>query len=120
MTMQVIKSTWTSLTDTLTVVRHYSIYSVYPLLSYVILLLVTFTALVPSFAGLLGSGQQDVPAQVLFLLTVYLAYGVLYFMIAFGNVALVTGIAARLDGRDLGLSAGIARASRRSRLIAVY
>src|ERR1700752_1285745 len=105
--MKVIKSTWTSLTDTLRVVRRYSIYSVCPLLSYIILLLVTFTVLVPLFASLLGPGQQDVPAQVLFFLTVYLAYGVLYFAIAFGNVALVAGIAARLDGRDLGLSAGI-------------
>jgi hypothetical protein len=118
--MKVIKSTWTSLTDTLRVVRRYSIYSAYPLLSYIILLLVTFTVLVPLFAGLLGPGQQDVPARVLFFLVVYLAYGVLYFVIVFGNVALVAGIAARLDGRDLGLSAGIARASRRIRLIAVY
>jgi hypothetical protein len=72
------------------------------------------------FEDVLGSYQNDVLARVFLFLTVYLAYGVLYFVIACSNVALVTGIAARLDGDNPGLSAGFRRASQRIGLISVY
>ena len=53
-------------------------------------------------------------------MTIYLAYGVLYFVITFCNVALVTGISARLDGADPDLSVGMMRAVQRIGLVAIY
>jgi hypothetical protein len=111
---------WKTLTDSLSIVRHSGSYRVYPLLSYIIMLLVIFTAIIPLFEGVLGPDQNDVMSRVFFFLVVYLAYGVLYFLSAFCNVALVTGIAARLDGEDPGLVVGIVRASQRIGLIGVY
>jgi len=118
--MKAIHNTWKSLTDTLKVVRRSGRYAVFPLLSYGVLLLVAFAALVPLFADLLGTGQRDVPTWIILFLAVYLAYGLLYLAIAFGNVALVVGIAARLDGQAPALSVGFARAARPLPLIAVY
>jgi hypothetical protein len=118
--MKAIIATCKTLIDTLRVVGQYRNYYLYPLLSFIIMLLVTSTGIIPLFEGVLGSDQNDVLSRVLFFLVVYLAYGVLYFLIAFCNVALLTGIAARLDGEDPGLVVGIVRASQRIRLIAVY
>jgi hypothetical protein len=118
--MKTIISTWKTLTDSLKVVGLHSPYSLYPLLSYTVMLLITFSVMIPLFEGVLGLDQKDIPARVGFFLVVYLAYGVLYFVIAFCNVALVTGIAARLDGYDPGLAVGIGRASQRIGLIGVY
>jgi len=118
--MRPIKSTWKTLTDSLRIVSHSRSYRVYPLLSYIIMLLVTFTGIIPLFEGVLGPDRNGVLSRVLFFLVVYLAYGMLYFVTAFCNVALVTGIAARLDGEDPGLVVGIERASQRIGLIAVY
>jgi hypothetical protein len=52
------------------------------------------------FEGAFGSEQHDALAQVFLFLSVFLAYAVRYFMITLCNVALVTGIAARLDDVD--------------------
>jgi uncharacterized protein DUF6159 len=118
--MKAIKNTWKTLTDSLGVVSKHGNNYLYPLLSFIILLLATFAAVVPLFEGVLGANQNDVLARVVSFLAVYLAYGVLYFVIACCNVALVAGIAARLDGGAPALSMGIARASQRIGLIAVY
>ncbi len=118
--MKAIMGAWKTLTDSLGVVGKYCSYSLYPLLSYMVMVLITFTALIPLFEGVLGSDQKDVLARIFFFLTVYLAYGVLYFVTAFCNVALVTGIAARLDGDDPGLVVGMVRASQRFGLIGIY
>lgn len=118
--MKAIVGAWKTLTDSLSVVGQYRSYSVYPLLSYIIMLLVILRGIIPLFEAVLGSGQNSVLSRVLLFLVVYLAYGVLYFVIAFCNVALVTSIAARLDGEEPGLAVGIVRASQRIRLIGVY
>jgi hypothetical protein len=94
-------------------------YSLYPLLSFLLLLLVTQTALIPLFEGVLAA-EQTVLARLVFFLAVYLAYGVLYFVIAFSNVALLTGIAARLEGQSVGLGVGLARAWQRIELLGSY
>jgi hypothetical protein len=118
--MKAIKSTWKTLTDSFSVLRKSGSSSLYPLLSYSILLLVTFTAIIPLFEGVMASGQKDMLARVIFFLAVYLAYGILYFVIIFCNVALVANIARRLDGDAAGLAVGAVRASQRLGLIAVY
>ena len=107
--MKAIIGTWKTLTDSLSVVGRYSNYYLYPLLSYVVMLLVTFTAVIPSLGGVLGSGQKDALTRIVFFLAVYLAYGVLYFVIVFCNVALVTSVAARLDGGDPPLIVGVSQ-----------
>ena len=117
--MKAIKSTWKTLTDSMRIVSQSSSYSIYPLLSYSVILLATFAAIIPLFEAVLGLDQKDVLARVLFFLAVYLAYGALYLVIVFCNVALITGIAARLDGDDPGLAAGIVRASQRIGSIAL-
>jgi hypothetical protein len=79
-----------------------------------------FTGIIPLFEAALRSDKNGVLPRVFFFLVVYLAYGVLYFLSAFCNVALVAGIAARLDGEDPGLVVGLMRASQRIKLIAIY
>ena len=118
--MKAIIGAWKTLTDTLSLVGRSGSYSLYPLLSFIIMLLVTLTALIPLFEAVLGSDRNGLLSRVVFFLVVYLAYGVLYFLTAFCNLALLTGIAARLDGNHPGLAAAIARASQRIGLIAVY
>jgi hypothetical protein len=117
--MKALKNTWNTLIDTFHVVGRYRRDSLYPLLAFVIVLLVTFVALLPLFQGVLGAGQSGL-ARLWFFLAVYLAYGLLYFVSAFGNVALLYGIGARLDGREVGLAAGLARAWQRIGLIGSY
>lgn len=117
--MKALKSTWKTLSDTLRIVSRYRSYSLYPLVSYLILLILTFAAIIPLLQAVLAAGQSGL-ARLLFFLAVYLAYGLLYFVSAFCNVALLHGIAARLDGRDPGLAAGLARASQRAGLLGAY
>jgi Family of unknown function (DUF6159) len=117
--MKAISSALKTLTDSLRIVGRSRSYSVYPLLSFMVMLLVTYTAIIPLFERVLGA-EQNVLARVVFFLAVYLAYGVLYFVIAFCNVALVTGVAARLDGGAPGLAVGMMRASQRIGMIGVY
>src|SRR5262245_27495122 len=100
MIMKALRNGLKTLADSLRVVGQSRSYSIYPLLSFLILLLVTFAAIIPLFEGVLA-GEQTTAARVGFFLAVYLAYGLLYFVSAFGNVALVTGIAARLDHNNL-------------------
>lgn len=111
--MKAFINTWNTLIDSLKVVGQHRRYSFYPLVSYLVMLLVTFSLIVPLFEGVLGLDQQNVLARVAFFLVVYLAYGVLYFIIAFCNVALITGLAGRLDGDDPGLTVGLRRTSQR-------
>jgi hypothetical protein len=118
--VKAIKSTWKTLKDSLSIVGKYRSYSLYPLLSYVVLVLITFTVIIPLFESVLGSDQQNLLKRVLLCLTIYLAYGVQYFVITFYNVALLTGISARLDGGDPDLSVGMMRAVQRIGPIAIY
>jgi hypothetical protein len=117
--MKAIVGAWKTLTDSFGIVGRYRSYSVYPLFSFMIMLLITFTGIIPLFEGVLASDQNGLLSRVLFFLVVYLAYGMLYFVTAFCNVGLVTGIAARLDGEEPGLAMGIVRASQRIGLIGV-
>jgi hypothetical protein len=119
-TMKAIKNTWNTLTDSLRVVGHYSSHIAYPLLSYSIMLLATFTMMVPLLDRVLGIAHGDTPARIFLFLAVYFMYGVLYGVITFFNVALVKSIAGRLDGDDPGLAAGLMRASQHIGLIGVY
>jgi len=118
--MKALRSTWDTLTHTLSVVSRYGSYSVYPLLSTIVMLLVIFTAIIPSFERVLGAEQSSLLGRLAFFLIVYIAYGVLYFVSTFCNVALLTVIAARLDGADPGLSTGFVRASERIGLIGLH
>ena len=118
--MKAIKNTWKTLTDTLGVVGHSGSSSLYPLLSYGIMLLVTLAWMVPLLGRALGVAQEALPARILFFATVYFMYGVLYLVIAFFDVALVYSIAGRLDGEQPGLAVGLARASERIGPIGVY
>ena len=86
--MKAIKNALKTLADTLRVVTQAGSYSVDPLLSFIIMPLVTFTAIIPPFEGVLGADQNTM-TRIIFFLEVYLAYGVLYFVSAFGDVALV-------------------------------
>jgi hypothetical protein len=83
------------------------------------MLLITFTAIIPLFEVVLQEDQNMV-MRLIFFLAVYLAYGVLYFVSTFGNVALITGIAARLDGDTPALASGMKRALQRIGLVAIH
>ena len=117
--MKTIINTWKTLTDSLRVVGQSRGYRLYPLLAFLIMLLITFMAGIPLFEGVLGAGQSG-PARLAFFLAVYAAYGLLYFVLAFSNVALVTGIAAQLDGADPDLALGFVRATQRIGHIGSY
>jgi len=84
------------------------------------MLVVTFVAIIPLFEAVLGVHGSSLRSRWWLFLAVYVAYGVLYLVTAYCNVALVTGMAARLDGDEPRLAAGVARASRRMSLIALY
>jgi hypothetical protein len=116
--MKAIISTWKTLTDALSVVGQYRSDCLYPLLSFIIMLLVTFTLMIPLLDRVLG--HEDVPTRIFFFLVVYFMYGVLYFVTTFFNVALLTSLAARLDGDDPSLSRGISTALQRIGAIARY
>jgi len=119
--MKAITGTLNTLTDTFTIVSRYRPYGVYPLLSFVAMLLVTFVAFVPLFESVLGPDPKNVLGWILFGLAVYLAYGMLYLIIAFGNVMLVMGIAARLEGVAPASTGELfTRMVRRLSLIVVY
>lgn len=119
--MKAITGTLNTLTDTFTIVGRYRPYSVYPLLSFVVMLLVTFVALIPLFESVLGPDPKELLGWIFFGLAVYLAYGALYFISAFGNVMLVMGIAGRLEGVDPASTGGLFTYTlRRLSLIAVY
>src|SRR5256885_833298 len=117
--MEALRNVLNALADSLRVVGRSRGYSVYPLLSFAILLLITYLALIPLFERALAAGG-NLPAQLVFFLAVYLAYAVLYFVCAFGNVALVVGIAGQLDGEQPRLAEGFVRAAQRLALIGVY
>jgi Family of unknown function (DUF6159) len=111
---------WKTLTTTVGVVGRYRDCFLYPVSSCVAMWVVTFTAVLPLFEGVLRGRDDPLASRLLLLLAVYLAYCVLYFVTAFCNVALVTGIAARLDGGGSGLTVGLARAFQRIGLVAGY
>jgi hypothetical protein len=116
--MKAIISTWKTLTDTLKVVGQYRSDCLYPLLSFSIMLLVTFTVMIPLLDRVLG--PEDVLTRIFFFLVIYLMYGVLYFVTTFFNVALLNSIAGRLDGDDPPFSRGISAALQRMGPIARY
>jgi hypothetical protein len=118
--MKAIKNTWKTLNDCLGIVVRARSYSVYPLLSYTIILLITFSAIIPLLESALRLAQSDMLAQLLLFATVFLAYAVLYFVMIFCNVAMVTSIAACLDGADPALRVGMMRALQRIRLVAIH
>jgi hypothetical protein len=116
--MKAIRDTWKTLTDTLSVVAQYRSYGLYPLLSFSIMLLVTFTVIIPLFDRL--PGHEDVPTQIFLFFVVYFIYSMLHLVTTFFNVALLTSIAGRLDGDDPPLSLGISTAFQRIGPIARY
>lgn len=118
--MKTIIKAWKTLTDSLKVMAQYRHYSFYPLLSFIIMLLVTFTVMTPLLGRALVMGHEETLTQLFLFLIVYLIYGVLYLVTTFFNVALVHGIAGQLDGSPPPLSSGISRAFQRIRPIAFY
>jgi len=118
--VKAIISAWKTLTDTLRVMGRYYSYGLYPLLSFIIMLLATFTVMVPLLGRALELGHEDAPTLIFLLLVVYLMFGLLYFVTTFFNVALVKNIAGQLDAGDPSLSRGILEAFRKIRPIALY
>ncbi len=118
--MKAIISTWKTLTDTLGIVGQYSSYCLYPLLSFIIMLLVTFTVMIPLLDRAVEIGHEDGPTRIFFFLVVYLMYGVLYFVTTFFNVAMLFSSAGRLDADDPSLISGISAAFQRIGPIALY
>jgi len=119
--IKAMTGTLNTLTDTVILLGRYRTYSLYPLLLYILMLVVTFIAVIPLFEGVLGFDQKDVLTWTLFFFVVYLAYGVLYLVTVFCNVTLVMGIAARLDGDDSKPPVGLlVRTFQRLRLIGIY
>jgi hypothetical protein len=117
--MKTIKNIWKTLTDSFGVLVRSGNASFYPLLSYAILLLITFAVAVPFLGKALGDVQAGMSRIWLFLL-IYLLYIALYAIIAFFNVAMLKSMAARLDGGDTGMSAALARAAQRLGSIGAY
>lgn len=118
--MKAVISTWKTLTDTLSVVTQYRSYSFYPLVSYMLILLVTFTVMIPLLGRALEIGHDDAPTQMFLFLVIYFMYGVLYFIITFFNVALLNNIAGQLDANTPSPGSGISAAFQRIGPITFY
>lgn len=118
--MKTLITTWKTLTDTLRVLGQYSNYCLYPLLSFSLLLLVTFSVMIPLLDRVLGLAHEAGPTRIFFFLVVFFLYGILYFVTTFSNVALLTGIAGRLDGDNLSFNQEISAAVQRLGPIARY
>ena len=118
--MKAIISTWKTLTDTLNVLNRERSNWLYPLLSFAILLVSTFAVLIPLLEQTLGGMHETGLMQLFFFLVVYFMYGLLYFVVAFCNVALLNNIVERLDGGKPSLRRGLAAALPRSGPIALY
>lgn len=118
--MKSIIHTLKTVTDTLSVVWRFRRYRLYPLLSFAIMLLLTFTVMIPLLDRVVGLAHEAGPMRIFFFLVVFFLYGVLYFVTTFFNVALLTGIARRLDGDHPPFSQGISAAWQRLGPIARY
>lgn len=118
--MKAIRDAWKTLIGTLSVLGQYRRYGLYPLLSFIITLLVTVTVMIPLFDRVLELAEENVLTQIFWFLQVYFMYGVLYFVTTFFNVALVTSLVRHLDGDDLPLSRGISTTLQRVGPIAIY
>jgi hypothetical protein len=118
--MKAFITTWKTLTDTLNVVGRYRSISPYPLFSFIIMLLLTFSVMIPLLDRSVGIGHEDGPTRLFFFLIVFFMYGVLYFVTTFFNVALLSSMAGRLDGDDPPLNHGISTAFQRMGPIARY
>ncbi|HEX5691080.1 MAG TPA: DUF6159 family protein, partial [Roseiflexaceae bacterium] len=117
--MKTIKNIWKTLTDSFGVLARSGSAYRYPLLSYAILLLITFAVAVSFLGKALGDVQAGMSRIWLFLL-IYLLYIALYAIIAFFNVAMVNSIAGRLDGGEPNIGAALARAAQRLGSIGAY
>ncbi|MCE7988412.1 MAG: hypothetical protein DYG89_45220 [Caldilinea sp. CFX5] len=117
--MKAMRGTWKTISDTFTVVGRYRPYGIYPLLAFVVLLLVMGIVVLPLVERVLA--PQGLLGWIGFALAAYLAYGVLYGITAVGNVMLVLGIAGRLDGVELASTQELlVRTVQRLPLIALY
>lgn len=117
--MKAMRGTWKTLSDTFAVVGRYRPYGVYPLLAFVVMLLVMVVAILPLMERVLA--PLGLLGWLGFALAAYLAYGLLYGITAVGNVMLALGIAGRLDGvASASTQELLARTVQRLSLIAVY
>lgn len=98
--------------------RHHPL-AAYPLATALVVLALTFVFVVPLFEAALGAGRPAAPRFAL-LGAVYAAYALLDVLTAISSVALVSHLAARLDGTAVHPAAGLARAARRLGPIAVH
>jgi hypothetical protein len=108
------------LRDTFALLRRYRAYSLYPLLSFALVMFFALGVVAPLVDAVLGFGQQPVLIRLFFTLIIYLLYIVMYFVMTFFNVALLAGIASHLDGERLPLGGGMLRAARRGWPILIY
>lgn len=118
--MKAITQLWRTLADTFKVLGQYSYTWLYPLLSYLIMLLLTFSLMRPLLDMVVEIGHEDRPTRLFFFLVVYFMYGVLYFVTTFSNVALLNYIVRRLDGENPSFSRGISAAFQRMGPIVRY
>lgn len=118
--MKAIICIWKTLTDTLRVVGQYSYTWLYPLLSFIMMLLITFSVLTPLLERVLGLAHEAGPRRVFFFLAVFFMYGVFYFVTTFFNVTLLSHIAGQLEGENPPFNKGILAAWQRIGPVARY
>lgn len=118
--MNAIIHLWKTITDTFRVLGQYSYAWLYPLLSYLIMLLLTFSLMIPLLDMLVELGHEAGPMRLFFFLAVYFMYGILYFVTTFFTVALLSRLAGQLEGEKLPFNRGISVAFQRIGPIAHY
>lgn len=111
---------WQAASGAFGVLRRHGRHALHPALAGAFVLVATFAALVPLFERVLVADDRSPGSRALLFLLAWAAYAALYLVVALSHVALVSGIAGRLDGRDPGVVAAATRALGRLRPIVTY
>lgn len=118
--MKAVQATWRTLAATSSVLRRHPSAGGLPFIAFLLLLLATFTLIVPLFQRVLGPQEHSLASRALLFLSAYVAYAVLFLLTSFADVAMVRSIAARLDGERSAFAKGYERAMQRFGQIATH